>query len=135
VDSEIGRVDDEIGHGADGVELVALFGDAFADRPVARERVRTPGLAEPADESGVARLQKDEHRFQTCGRPQTSEHARKLRQEALLAHIDDNGEFIERGALPSRQFRHGRNQLRRQVVDAEVAEVLERANRVCLSGT
>src|SRR5262245_33119347 len=115
------------------MELVALFRDAFTDGPIARERMRTPCLAEPPDESGMARLQEDEHRVQTVGGPQTPEHPWKLRQEILLTDVDDDGNLLECGALPRGQFRHRRNQLRRQVVDAEVAEILERADRVGLS--
>ena len=59
--------------------------------------------------------------------------ARKLRQEAALAHVDDDRHLVEARILARRQLGHRRNQLRRQVVDAEVAEVLERADRLRLA--
>ena len=61
------------------------------------------------------------------------EHARELLEQRALAHVDDDGGLLDLGAGPQRQLREGRHQRDRQVVDAEVAEVLERADRLRLA--
>ena len=59
---------------------------------------------------------------------------RKLANEPALAHVDDDGDLGLVGVLAQRQVGQHRNQRRRQVVDAVVAEILERADRVRLAG-
>ena len=56
----------------------------------------------------------------------------KLLEEPALAHVDDDRHLVQAGVCRGRQLRHRRDQLRRQVVDAEVAEILERADRLRL---
>ena len=71
VNRELGGVDDQVRHGADGRELRALGPDAAADRSVRAERMRAARLAEAADDGVVVRLQEDQprvHRLRGCSR-------------------------------------------------------------------
>ena len=61
------------------------------------------------------------------------EDLRKRRQEVALADVDDDRDLLDVAAGAQRQLRQRRNERRRQVVDAEVAEILERANRLRLA--
>ena len=119
---------------ADGVQPRPLVADALADRPIRRQRMRPPRLAEAPHERRVARLEEDQHRVEPRHLPQPPEDRRELRQEAALAHVDDDRDLVDVAAGAQRQLRQRRNERRRQVVDAEVAEVLERADRLRLAG-
>ena len=105
----------------------------FADRSVRRERMRPPRLAEAPHQRRVARLEEDQHRVQPRHLPQLPEDLRERRQEAALADVDDDRDLLDVAAGAQRQLRQRRNQRRRQVVDAEVAEILERADRLRLA--
>ena len=59
--------------------------------------------------------------------------ARKLANEPALAHVDDHCDLLGVGVLAQRQVGQHRDERRRQVVDAVVAEIFERANRVRLA--
>ena len=65
---------------------------------------------------------------------QLPQDARELAEEAALADVDDDAPPSAARRLRGATARQRRDQLRRQVVDAEVAEVLERANRLRLAG-
>ena len=133
VDRHVRRVHDLVRHVADAVEPRPLFTDPLARRAVRRERVRPPRLAEPPHERVVARFEEDQHRVEPRHLPQPAEDHRKLREEVALAHVDDDGHLVDVAAGAHRQLGERGDQRRRQVVDAEVAEVLERANRLRLA--
>src|SRR6266581_379599 len=82
----------------------------------------------------MARLQEDQRRLQIRLGAQLSEDTRKLREKFLLADVDDDGDLLQRARLARSQLCHRRNELRRQVIDAEVAEVFERPDRLRLPG-
>jgi len=52
-----------------------------------------------------------------------------------LAHVDDDCHALECGVVAAGELGERRDQLRGQIVDAEVAQVLEGANRVRLPGS
>src|SRR2546425_9150495 len=59
VNRQVGRVEDEIRHRSDGVQLRPLLANRLGQRSVPRQRMRTAGLAEPAYQSRMARFEKD----------------------------------------------------------------------------
>ena len=130
----VGRVDDLVGHVADGVEARALFADSLAGGAARRERMRPPRLAEAAHERRVARLEEDENRVQLRQLAQAAEDFRKRRQESPFAHVDHDRDLFDIAARVQRQLGQRGNERRRKVVDAEVAEVFERANRLRFAG-
>ena len=97
-----------------------------------RQRMRPPGLAEAPDQRRVAGLEEDQHRIQAAHLAQLLEDLRERRQEVAFAHVDDDRDLVDVAAA-HRQLGQRRDQRRRQVVDAEVAEILERADRLRLS--
>src|SRR4051812_28051406 len=96
--------------------------------------MRTARLAEPPYQRGMAGLEEDQRGIHPGRLLQLAERSRELTQEPSLAHVDDDRHLVERGIVPRHQLRHGRNQLRRQVVDTEVAEILEGADGLGLPG-
>ena len=98
VDREVRRVQDQIGHRADGVELAPLFRDALAHRTIGRQRMRATGLAEPSNQRRVARLEKNQGRRHGAG-PQLPIDTRKLRQKSPLAHVDDDRDLVGTGIV------------------------------------
>ncbi len=96
--------------------------------------MRPARLAEAPCEDRVARLEKDENRVQALQRAQLPEDLGERREEPALAHVDDDRDLLDLRAGPQRQLRERRNQRRRQVVDAEIPEILERADRLRLAG-
>ncbi len=134
VHRQVRGVEDQVRHRADGIELLPLLGNALAGGSIGRQRMRAPRLAEPAHERGIAGFEEDERRLHVALRLQLPVDARKLGQEASLPYVDDDGDFRRGGVFAGRQLRHRGNQLGWQVVHAEVAQVLEGANRLRLAG-
>src|SRR5262245_23236043 len=96
--------------------------------------MRSPRLAETPHQRVVAGFQENEDRVETRHLPQLPENLRERRQQAALAYVDDDGHLLDVAAGAQRQPGERRDQHRRQVVDAEVAEILERSNRLRLAG-
>ena len=65
--------------------------------------------------------------------PQLAEDLRKRRDEAALPHVDDDRDLLDLAAGAQRQLGERGDERGRQVVDAEVAEILERADRLRLA--
>src|SRR5688572_26456699 len=95
--------------------------------------MRAARLAEPPDKSRVGRLEIDQRRLEVAACFQLAIDPREFLDEAALPDVDDDGHLRQAGLFVRRQLGHGRNQLRRQVIDAEVAEVFERADRLRLA--
>ncbi len=134
VHGQVGGVDDLVGQRANLLQLPALRADAFDDGPAVRERMGPPRLAESPDQRFMARFEEDEGRVQPGGRLELPPHARKLAEETALADVDDQRHFRQDRAFTARQRGERRHELRGEIVDAEVAEVLQRANRLRLAG-
>ena len=92
--------------------------------------MRTPRLAEPPDQHVVGRIEKDEHGIQVADALQAPVRARQFVQHLALAHVNDDRRARHLAAGPQRQLREHREQRHRQIVHAEVPEVLERADRL-----
>jgi hypothetical protein len=130
VDGHLRRVHDVLGQPAERLHALALFADAFEGGPVRRERVRPARLAEPPHEHVVVGVEEDQHRVEVPHALQAAEHLRNLLQHLSFAHVDDDRRPRDLVARAQRQFREHRQERHRQVVDAEVAEILERADRL-----
>ena len=118
-----------------GVQPRALVADPLADRSVRRQRMRPPRLAEPPHQRVVARLEEDQHRVRAAASSAAVGRSRgNDDEESAFAHVDDDRRPSSMSP-PARSdsFGQRRNERRRQVVDAEVAEVLERADRLRLA--
>src|SRR5262249_5272331 len=72
----------------------------------------------------------DQHRVEPRHLSQPPKDFRERRQEPALPDVDDDRDLLDLRPGPQRQLRQRRDERRRQVVDAEVAEVLELANRL-----
>ena len=123
-------VHDVVGHASHRLHRLALFADALDGGTVGRQRVRPARLAEPAHQGGLGRLEKDEHRIQAPHLLQATVDAREVREQLSLADVDDDGRARDLAAGAQRQLGQHRKQRDREVVDAEVPKVLERANRL-----
>ena len=87
VDVQLRRVDDVIRKSADGAKLIALDFNAFGDRKIGTQWMRTPGLAEAAHQRGVIRLQKYQAGPDIALNP--PEDRRKTLQRFTFANVDD----------------------------------------------
>ena len=134
VDRHVGRVDDLVREVANDVQSRAFVTNPFGDRPIRRERMRPACFAEAADERRVARFEEDQHRIEPGHFPQPPENLRERRQKSAFADVDHDCDFVDAATGPDRQPRERGNQRRRQIVDAEVPEIFERANRLRLAG-
>ena len=97
---------------------------------VGRQRMRPPRFAEPAHERGLGGLEKDEHRVEAAHGLQATVDAGKVLEQPALADVDDDGGARDLAAGAERQLGQHRQERDREVVDAEVAEVLERPDRL-----
>ena len=93
------------------------------------------GLAEPADERRLGRLQKDQHRIQAAHRFEAPVDPRKIGQQFAFTHVDDDGRARDFASCAQCELCEHRQQGDRQVVDAEVPEILEGADRLRLAGS
>ena len=125
---QVRRVDDVIGHRPDAVHPPALGLDPFRRRRVRRQRMRPPRFAEAPHERGVRRLEEDQRRVQPFHAPQLPVRLRELREKILFPDVHDDGDA--RDAFAPHEIGERRNERRRNVVDAEVAEILERPDRL-----
>ena len=121
---EIGRVDDRVGALPQGLEHQPLLGDRRGDPAMATQRMAVPGLAEAPHEHVVARLQEEDLGPQAAGL-QRVHRLRERRRGVTRANVDDDRHPVEPGWLARHQLGEARKELRRQVVDDGVAEVLE----------
>ena len=134
VDRHVRRVDDLVGH-------------ARGSRSAARARRGSLRSTDRSGASGCGRRVSLKRRtsaawlasrkisigFEPRHLAQLLEDLRERRQEVAFAHVDDDRDLLDVAAAAQRQLRQRRNQRRRQVVDAEVAEILERADRLRLA--
>ena len=107
---------------------------SIADRS-RRERMRPARLAESPHQRRLGRLEEDQDRVQVLAALELPVDPRELVQHLPFADVDDNRRARDLGAGSQRQLGEHRQQRDRQVVDAEIAEVLERADRLRLAGT
>src|SRR5688572_15006257 len=93
--------------------------------------MRPSRLAEAAHERGVGRLEKDQSRVEPLHAAQLPVRLGKFSEEVFLPDVDDNRHACD--AFAAHQLCESRNERRWDVVDAEIAEIFERANRLRFS--
>ena len=127
VDVELAGVDDDVGLAPQRLEGGALALDGLGHEVALGPRVAPAGVLEPAHEHVVGRLEEQDTHAGIRG-PQPGQVGGDLGQVA--AGADDEGHAFGRRAGRLGQVGHLHDQRRRQVVDDEPAEVLERVGRL-----
>jgi hypothetical protein len=136
VDVQVAGVDDQVGVGPQLQEQLALAGDGV-DHALAGDRVAAPGRLVPAHEDLVGCLQEQDSDLDALaseGVQLAAEVADGL-GEGAPAGVDDQGDPAGGGAGAARgQDGDPPDERRGQVVDHEVAEVLEHLGRLGPAG-
>src|SRR5262249_28686645 len=117
---------------ADIGQGLALGADAVEDAALASEGVTPPGLVVTPDQRFVARLEKQHLDAMPAG-AQPVERVPEMPEVLPLPHVHAEGDLANRTARLRAQLGEGGNQRRGQVVDAEVAHVLEAFDGVALA--
>ena len=133
VDRDVARVDDEVGALAQAGQALALLADAVDDAAAGRQRVPAARLLEATDQRLVGGLEEHE-RVLHAALVQLVEQLLERAEVLAAADVADDGDAVDLAALAAEQVDERRHQLRRQVVDAEPAGVLERVHRLGLAG-
>jgi len=131
---QVARVDDDVRMLADFREQATLGGDALADRHVCAviaHRMAAAACLVPRDNRLVAGIQEDDAVLQ-AGSTHMRELFNQLVVEVLVACVAHHGQAAARLLLSGnrRKAHEVHQQARRQVVDAEIAEILERVHRL-----
>jgi hypothetical protein len=93
-----------------------------------------PSMTVPPPHQGlVGGLEEDEHVFDATF-VQLAEELLELAKVLPAAHVADDGHLVDLAALAAEEVDQRGHKLRRQVVDAEVAGVLEGVDRLRLAG-
>ena len=116
-----------------GAEHLALGADPVDDPPVGRQRVPAPGLLEAVEQRLLVGLE-EEHRRVEARLLELVEHREQLGEVLAAAHVGDHRGAADAAALVAEQLAERGDHPRRQVVDAEVARVLEGGDRLRLAG-
>ena len=93
-----------------------------------------PVVLEPPYQHLVARLQ-EQHARAHALRREVEDHPAQVGREGPAAHVHDDGDAGDRALRPAAQLDHGRYQLRWQVVDDEVAKILQALRRSTPAGS
>ncbi len=128
-----GRVDHEVRARAQRLEQRALGGHAGGDAALGRERMAAAGLLVARGERLLGGLQ-EQHVVGDAERLQVLDHRCERLEVDASAHVGDNGGALDLGALVHEQLDQRADHLGRQIVDAEVAGVLEHVHRRGLAG-
>ena len=131
VHREPGRVDDAVGLLAQVRQERALRPDAVEHVAFAGERVAAPRLVVAPHQRLVRRLE-EEHLRAMAPRPQLLERVHQVHEILAFPDVDPEGDLPDAPARLGAELREGRDQRGRQVVHAEVAQVLEALDRVAL---
>ena len=123
--THVACVDDEVGHRARVLELPALALDGVLDGLAGdRERVAAAVLVVAAHENLVGGVQEEELAGELV-LAELADGVRELVEEALAAQVAGHGQVAAHARVDSHELRELRDKARREVVDAEVAHVLE----------
>ena len=123
--AQAARVDDEVRRLADAAELGALAGDGARDRlPGRGERVAPAVLVVAADEDVVGGVE-EHHLGRDLVLAQLAHGVGELVEEPLGAEVAGDGEVTPHARVDPHELGELKQQPRGQVVDREVAHVLE----------
>ncbi len=116
-------VDDDVGRVADRFELAAFGDDAVDDAAAIRERMLAARLRVAPDEHLVARVEEDDP-VGDAFLAQRAQLPDEIAEHLFTADVEDERDAAQVAAA-GEQLGELRDEARREVVDAEVAEVLE----------
>ena len=126
-------VEHQVGLVAQAGQHGPLGGDAVDQSPLALQRMRPADVLESAHQHLVARLEEQHARPQSA-LGQLDDHAAQVGREGPAADVHDDGDPGDRALGAAAELDHRADQLGRQVVDDEVAEVLEALGRGAAAG-
>jgi hypothetical protein len=134
VHREPGRVDDAIGVLAQVREEPTLRLDAVEDVALSGQRVTASRLVIAPHERLVGGLEK-QHLRAMPPRPQLFERVHQMREILPFPDVDAEGDLADAAARLRAELGKGRDQRGGEIVDAEVAQVLEALDRIALART
>src|SRR4029079_19756112 len=126
-------VDDHVGALAERRELVALGPDAVHDAPASRQRMAARGLVVALKQRVLLGLEEDHLEVELAG-IELLEHSQEILEVLAAADVRHHRRPLDAAALMAEELAERTDHARREVVDAEVAAVLERRDRLRLAG-
>src|SRR3954469_23138438 len=130
---EVGGVDRHVGALLQRLEQLALLLDRARHLPALGERVAAARLLVAVEQHVLAGLE-EEQAARRAARPELLEHLSEALEVRAAAHVAHDGGALDLAALVGEQLGERGDHLGRQVVDAEVARVLEAGHRLRLAG-
>src|SRR5439155_14866498 len=131
-DRKAARVDDVVRKRARPREAETLFGDRGLDAGPRTERVAAARLGEAAHQHRITRLQEDHERLEAPA-GQHGPGPCDGRRWITDADVEDEGGVAVAIRIRVAQRQEGVEQVRREVVDAGIAEILEKLRRLALT--
>ncbi len=122
-----------VGAGAQRRQQLALGADPVDDPPLGGERVAATGLLVAVEQRLLVGLEEEQLRLQPVA-AQLLDHLDQLLEVLAAAHVGDDRGALDAAALVAEELAEAADHPRRQVVDAEVAAVLEGGDRLRLAG-
>jgi len=131
--AQAGRVDAELGAVAQALEQRALGGNPGGHAARRRERVAPARLLVTRQQRLLVGLE-EQHTAAQPQRREVVEHRGQRLEEVAAAHVGDDGGALDLRSLVHEELDERADHLRRQVVHAEVAGVLEDVHGGRLAG-
>ncbi len=122
-----------VGAGAQRREQLALGADPVDDPALRGERMAAARLLVAVEQRLLVGLEEEQLRLQPVG-AELVEHLDQPLEVLAAAHVGDDGGLLHPAALVAEELAEAADHPRRQVVDAEVAAVLEGGDRFRLAG-
>src|SRR5215212_1213850 len=129
---EVTGVDRHAGTLLERLQPLALEADCVLHRAAASERVAAAGLLEAVDQDAVRGLQVEQPEG-NAARGQLVENLHEALEVLAAANVGSHRGALDLAALVAEELRQRADHLGRQVVDAEVAGVLESGHRLRLA--
>ena len=131
---QVAGVHDHVGALAQRAEQLALGADPLDDPPLGGQRVAAAGLLVAVDQRLLVGLEEERRSGSRPSRPSSSSTSTQVVEVVAAAHVGDDRGALHAAALVAEQLAERADHPRRQVVDAEVAPVLEGGDRLRLAG-
>jgi hypothetical protein len=130
---QVGGVDDDVGALAQRRQHRPLGPDPVDDPPFRRQRVAAAGLLVAVEQGRLVGLEEEQLRFRPVAF-EVVDHLEEVLEVFAAAHVGDDRRALDPGSLVDEELAEPGDHPRRQVVDAEVAAVLEGGDRFRLPG-
>ena len=130
---QVAGVHHHVGALAQRRQQLALGPDPVDDPPFRRQRVAAAGLLVAVEQRLLVGLEEEHRRLQAVGL-EVVEHLQQVVEVLAAAHVGDDRGALDAAALVAEELAEAADHPRRQVVDAEVAAVLEGGDRLRLAG-